>query len=248
MNQVLKVSNLKKSYGALSVINDLSLSIDEGELHAVIGPNGAGKTTFVSLLSGQVRADDGSIIFEGANINGMSMPQRSQLGICRSFQLVSILPKMTALENVALCVQAKSGSSFDILGKAANETALFDRAREHLSEVGIAAAGERPAQTLSHGERRQLEIAMALACSPKLLLLDEPLAGTSGPEAVQLMEVIRKLKGKLSILLIEHDIGAVFSLADRISVLVYGRIIASGSSDEIRSNHEVQKAYLGEGE
>jgi branched-chain amino acid transport system ATP-binding protein len=246
MTALLRVDNLAKSYGALAVISDLSLEIEAGELHAIIGPNGAGKTTLVSLLSGQIPADRGEIRFDGSPVDSLSMPQRSRLGICRSFQIISILPALSVIDNVAICVQSRSGSSFRLFRNVSHETQLFERARQILDDVGLFTGLDRPARALSHGERRQLEIAMALACSPKLLLLDEPLAGTSGPEAKRLMELIGGLKRKVTIILIEHDIGAVFSLADRISVLVYGRIIATGSGETIRSNPEVRQAYLGE--
>lgn len=243
---LLEVRNLRKSYGALKVTDDLNLSVKEAELHAIIGPNGAGKSTLIAQLSGQAGSDGGSVRFLGAEVMGMPMHKRVQAGMSRSFQITSILPGFTALENVAVAVQAGQGSSFRFFAPVADEAALNDAALEALARVGIDDRAFVRAGSLSHGEKRQLELAIALATRPRLLLLDEPLAGTSGAEADRLIEVMRSLKSELTLVLIEHDMDAVFSLADRISVLVYGRIIATGSPDQIRSDPKVRAAYLGE--
>lgn len=245
---LLEVRNLRKSYGALKVTDDLDLSVEEGELHAIIGPNGAGKSTLIAQLSGQSGSDCGSVRFDGTEMMGRAMHRRVRAGMSRSFQITSILPGFTALENVASAVQARSGSSFRFFSPVAEESALNDQALAALDRVGIADRAFFNAGSLSHGEKRQLELAIALATRPRLLLLDEPLAGTSGAEADRLVEVMRGLKGAVTLVLIEHDMDAVFALADRISVLVYGRIIATGTPDRIRDDPQVRAAYLGEEE
>lgn len=245
---LLEVRNLRKSYGALKVTDDLDLSVEEGELHAIIGPNGAGKSTLIAQLSGQSGSDGGSVRFDGTEMMGRAMHRRVRAGMSRSFQITSILPGFTALENVASAVQARSGSSFRFFSPVAEESALNDQALAALDRVGIADRAFFNAGSLSHGEKRQLELAIALATRPRLLLLDEPLAGTSGAEADRLIQVMRGLKGAVTLVLIEHDMDAVFALADRISVLVYGRIIATGTPDRIRDDPQVRAAYLGEEE
>ena len=243
---LLEVRALRKSYGALKVTDDLNLAVEEGELHAIIGPNGAGKSTLIAQLSGQSGSDGGSVRFAGAEMMGQPMHARVRAGMSRSFQITSILPGFTALENVATAVQARAGSSFRFLAPVAEETALNDAAMQALARVGIESRARIRAGRLSHGEKRQLELAIALATQPRLLLLDEPLAGTSGSEAERLIGVMRNLKRQVTLVLIEHDMDAVFALADRISVLVYGRIIATGSPAEIRGDPQVRAAYLGE--
>lgn len=243
---LLDIRGLRKAYGALKVTDDLDLSIKEGELHAIIGPNGAGKSTLIAQLSGQSPSDAGSVRFNGTEMMGKPMHTRVRAGMSRSFQITSILPGFSALENVAAAVQARRGSSFRFFSPVAEEHELNELALETLSRVGIADRAYFRAGSLSHGEKRQLELAIALATAPKLLLLDEPLAGTSGQEADRLIEVMRSLKGEITLVLIEHDMDAVFSLADRISVLVYGRIIATGIPDEVRNDPKVRAAYLGE--
>lgn len=243
---LLEVRNLRKAYGALKVTDDLNLTVEEGELHAIIGPNGAGKTTLIAQLSGQAGSDGGSVRFAGAEMMGMAMPARVRAGMSRSFQITSILPGFTVLENVATAVQARQGSSFRFFAAVAQDHALNEAALAALDRVGIADRAFIRAGSLSHGEKRQLELAIALATEPRLLLLDEPLAGTSGQEAERLVQVMRSLKGAVTLVLIEHDMDAVFSLADRISVLVYGRIIATGTPAEIRGDPQVRAAYLGE--
>jgi branched-chain amino acid transport system ATP-binding protein len=245
---ILELAALGKNYGALRVTDDVSLAIEPGELHAVIGPNGAGKTTLVHQISGLARTDSGRILFEGTDVTRMGMPQRVKLGLARSFQITSVLPGFTALENVAVAVQARSGSSFRFFASARRDPALTEPARELLDRFGLGARADVPANLLSYGEKRQLELAIALATKPKLLILDEPLAGTSHDELRAVVEILRSLKGGISILLIEHDMEAVFSLADRVSVLVYGRLIATGTPGAIRADAQVRAAYLGEEE
>jgi branched-chain amino acid transport system ATP-binding protein len=245
-DSILRLDNLSKSYGALRVTDDITLAIGPGELHAVIGPNGAGKTTLVHQISGLARSDSGRILFHGADITHRSMAQRVKLGLARSFQITSILPAFTALDNVATAVQARSGSSFRFFHPVRREARLNEPALALLDRLGLRARAEVPAGLLSYGEKRQLELAVALATDPKLLILDEPLAGTSHDESRAVIEILRSLKGNLSILLIEHDMEAVFSLADRVSVLVYGRLIATGTPEAVRSDAQVRAAYLGE--
>jgi branched-chain amino acid transport system ATP-binding protein len=245
---LLELRNLRKTYGALIVTDDVSLSVQPGELHAIIGPNGAGKTTLIHQISGTLSSDSGSILFGGEDFTHLSMPQRVRRGLARSFQITSILPGFSALANVALAVQARSGSSFRFFGNASLEKALNAPAMDCLAEVGLAARAHIPAGLLSHGEKRQLELAIGLATEPKLLLLDEPLAGTGHDESQRVVETLRRLKSRLTIVLIEHDMDAVFSLADRVSVLVYGRVIATDTPERIRANPEVRAAYLGEEE
>ncbi len=245
---LLELRNLRKNYGALVVTDDVSLSVQPGELHAIIGPNGAGKTTLIHQISGMLPSNSGQILFCGEDITHLSMPRRVERGLARSFQITSILPGFSALENVALAVQARSGSSFRFLGNASQEKDLNNPAMECLSEVGLGSRAHIPAGLLSHGEKRQLELAIGLATAPKLLLLDEPLAGTGHDESQRVVETLRRLKSRLTIMLIEHDMEAVFSLADRVSVLVYGRVIATDTPERIRANPDVRAAYLGEEE
>jgi branched-chain amino acid transport system ATP-binding protein len=245
---LLQLRNLKKTYGALTVTDDVSLSVRPGELHAIIGPNGAGKTTLIHQISGTLGSDSGQITFNGEDVTNLPMAQRVRRGLARSFQITSILPGFSALENVALAVQAHSGSSFRFFGNASHERSLNDPAMECLTQVGLGARTSIPAGRLSHGEKRQLELAIALATGPKLLLLDEPLAGTGHDESHRVVETLKRLKDRLTIILIEHDMDAVFSLADRVSVLVYGRVIATDTPERIRENAEVRIAYLGEEE
>ncbi|WP_138470041.1 ABC transporter ATP-binding protein [Poseidonocella sp. HB161398] len=246
MTALLEARGLCKAYGALSVTDDLSMQVAAGELHAVIGPNGAGKTTLIAQLSGQLAPDRGSIRFGGRDVTRLDMPARLRLGLARSFQITTLMPAMTALENVALAVQGRSGSSFRFWRPVAAERALNEAAMACLEEVGMAGRAGRPAGAMSHGEKRQLELAVALACEPRLLLLDEPLAGTGPQEAEVLVALLARLKGRITMLLIEHDMEAVFALADRVSVLVYGRILASGAPEAIRQDPKVRAAYLGE--
>jgi len=243
---VLHLEKLRKSFGALVVTDDLTFDVMPGELHAVIGPNGAGKTTLINQISGLVAPDSGTILFAGRDITALPTHARAELGLARSFQVSSILPGFSALENVALAVQSRAGSSFRVLGRAAAEAALNGPAMAALADVGLAERAQIPAGELSHGEKRALELAIALALQPKVLLLDEPMAGTGREETARLVEVLRRLKGRFSVVLVEHDMTAVFALADRISVLIYGRILASGTPAGVRADPRVVAAYLGD--
>jgi len=243
---VLRLANLHKKFGALVVTDDVTLDVMPGELHAVIGPNGAGKTTLINQMSGLLTPDSGTISFGGRDITAAPMHARAALGLARSFQITSILPRFSALENVALAVQARIGSSFRFLGRAADEAALNEPALAALADVGLAERAHAIAATLSHGEKRALELAIALAMQPKLLLLDEPMAGTGREEGERLVGVLQRLKGRFPVVLVEHDMTAVFALADRISVLIYGRILASGTPADVRANPRVVAAYLGD--
>lgn len=243
---ILRLEYLCKCYGALSVTENVTLNIARNEFHAIIGPNGAGKTTLIHQISGTIPSDSGRVLLEGRDVTGLTLPQRVRHGLVRSFQITSILPGFSVLENVALAVQARVGTSFRFFGRAAEEARLNAPALAALAEVGLEHRAGMRAGLLSHGEKRQLELALALACEPKVLLLDEPLAGTGLEESAGLIALLQRLKGRLTIVLIEHDMEAVFALADRVSVLVYGQIIATGSPAEIRDNREVRIAYLGE--
>ena len=243
---LLEVRGLTKSFGALLASDDVNLEVREGETHAIIGPNGAGKTTLISQLAGNLRPDRGRVRFAGEDITALSAPARARRGFARSFQITSIYPDFTALENVMLAVQAHSGSSFRFWRPAREEAALSSPARAILEEVGLSERSDVPAANLAHGEQRALEIATALATRPRLLLLDEPVAGMGAEETQRMIALLSSLKGGKTLILVEHDMDAVFSLADRISVLVYGRIIATGAPEEIRANLEVRRAYLGE--
>ncbi len=245
-NAVLLIENLRKSFGGLVVTDGVTLEIGAGELHAVIGPNGAGKTTLIHQISGTLTPDDGRILLNGIDIMPLPPQGRARLGLARSFQITSVLPRFSALENVALAVQARSGSSFRFLRPAAAEAALNDEAMAALSEVGLDTRADIVAAHLSHGEKRALELAIALALEPKLLLLDEPMAGTGPEESERIVTVLKRLKGRFAMLLVEHDMNAVFALADRISVLTYGRVLASGEPDQVRNDPAVMQAYLGE--
>lgn len=243
---ILQVENLSKSFGALKAADGLNLAVNEGELHAIIGPNGAGKTTLVHQLSGQFFPDSGTITFQGRDITKMPETKRPRLGLVRSFQITSIFPQSSVLENVSLAVQMQQGHSFHFFKNAKADRKTSDPAYSHLEQVGLEQYADNPAHTLAHGQQRQLEMAMALALQPKLLVLDEPMAGMGTDESARMVEFLRTLKGKVSIVLIEHDMDAVFALADQISVLVYGQIIASGAPEDIRNNSQVRQAYLGE--
>jgi len=245
---LLRLEDLRKHYGGLAVTDGVSLDVLPGEIHAVIGPNGAGKTTLIHEITGLVAPDSGRVLFAGQDITRLSFPRRVRAGLARSFQITSVVPGFTALENVALAAQACTGSSFRFLRPAASEAALNEAAAAALAEVGLADRAAIPAGALSHGEKRALELAIALATKPRLLLLDEPLAGAGPEETERLIALLTRLRSAYTILLVEHDMQAVFALADRVSVLVYGRVIATGTVGEIRGNPEVRAAYLGEDE
>ncbi len=242
---ILKIANLNKSFGGVVATENVSLEIHAGEVHALIGPNGAGKTTLVSQISGILSSDSGEIEFDHQNITCLSAPKRSLKGLARSFQITSILKDFTCQENVVLAIQAHSGHSFHIWRQLKKEKKLQDRALEVLETIGLGMHCNTIAGELAYGEQRQLEIAVALAMAPKLLVLDEPLAGMGRTDSAEMIRFLKTLKGKYSILLIEHDMDAVFELADTISVMVYGRLIASGSPKTVRSEPIVREAYLG---
>jgi branched-chain amino acid transport system ATP-binding protein len=243
---MLEVKGLIKHFGALRATDGIDFEVREGETHAVIGPNGAGKTTFISQLAGNLRPDAGTVRFAGTDITTLPAPKRARLGLARSFQITSVYPEFSALDNVALAVQAHSGHSFRFWYPARRDPSLVEPAERVLDQVGLSQRKNVLAANLAHGEQRQLEVAMALATGPRLLLLDEPMAGMGTEESQRMIALLQKLKQQKTIILVEHDMDAVFRLADRISVLVYGRVIATDVPDRIKMNEEVRRAYLGE--
>jgi branched-chain amino acid transport system ATP-binding protein len=243
---LLRVDNLVRRFGGITATDNLSLEVATGELHAIIGPNGAGKTTLISQLTGQLPPNSGTIHFGGRDVTKLPAYRRSRLGLARSFQITSLLPDFTAADNVALAAQAHDGHSFYFWGNARKEQGLRETARAALARVGLEHRADVVVSNLSHGEQRELELAVALATKPQLLLLDEPMAGLGVSESARMVELLRALRREVTIVLVEHDMEAVFALADRITVLVYGRVIASGLPADIRSNDEVKRAYLGE--
>ena len=243
---MLEVRALSKRFGGLLASDRIDLDVASGETHAIIGPNGAGKTTLIGQLAGDLRPDAGAIRFMSRDVTRLDAPSRSRLGLARSFQITSIFPELSALDNAALAVQAHRGSSFRFWRPARDERALREPAQLALESVGLGERGGIAAANLAHGEQRQLEIAMALATQPRLLLLDEPVAGMGLEESQRMVRFLATLKGRITIVLVEHDMDAVFTLADRISVMVYGRIIATGTPAQVRANEQVRRAYLGE--
>jgi len=227
---------------------DISLSVEEGEIVAIIGPNGAGKSTLITQLAGEIRPDSGRILFDGADISGEPVAQRALRGLARSYQITSIFPEFSALQNVMLAVQAQQGHSFRFWTRVSSQAALVGPAEASLARAGLAHRRDVAAADLAHGEQRQLELAMVLAGKPRLLLLDEPMAGMSQAESAQMTDLLHSLKGDYGMLLVEHDMDAVFRLADTVSVLVYGRNIATGDPQYIRSHPDVRAAYLGDEE
>ena len=243
---ILEIRDLRKTFGALKATDGVSLELRPGEIHALIGPNGAGKSTLIHQISGSIRPDSGSIRFLGQDMAGLDMAARARLGLGRSFQISSLAQEFSALRNVMLAVQARQGSSFRFFRPVMSDKSLTEPAMAMLERVGLADRAYLPAAELSHGERRQLEIAIALALGSKAFLFDEPMAGMGPEGSKSLTKFLDGLRHEAPILLVEHDMDAVFALADRISVLVYGRVIATGTVDEIRHNPEVRRAYLGE--
>ena len=246
MTALLSTDRLVKRFGGLIATDNVSIDVRPGEIHALIGPNGAGKTTLVGQITGNLAPDSGTVHFAGRDVTRLPTHARVRLGLGRSFQITSVLREFSALDSVALAVQAHQGHSFRFLADARKDTRLRDAAQQALEAVGLGARAGMPAAALSHGEQRQLEIAMALAGEPKLLLLDEPMAGMGLEESQRMVVFLRGLKSRCGMLLIEHDMEAVFALADRVTVLLYGRAIFSGTPDEIRRHPEVRQAYLGE--
>lgn len=245
---LLSAEGLRKRFGGLAATDNVSLVVDEASIHAIIGPNGAGKTTLLSQLFGQLPPDEGRIVFNSQDVTSLDTAARVQLGMARSFQVTSLCLKFTVLENVLLASQLRRGGWNGFWRAATSSRSAVARADEVLSQIGLAGRRNALVEQLSHGEQRQLEVAVALALDPHILLLDEPLAGLGPDEAVKMVALLKTLKGTVTMLLIEHDIEAVFSLADRITVLDFGKVIASGPVNEIRGHPEVRRAYLGHGE
>jgi branched-chain amino acid transport system ATP-binding protein len=243
---LLQISGLYKRYGGVVATDSLDLTIEAGEVHAVIGPNGAGKTTLVSQISGEQPPDAGTILFAGRDVTRLPAHRRARMGLRRSFQVTSVFPQLSVRDNVGLALQAQAGHSFRFWRDAGRDPALRRPAEVILRDVGLDAVADRAAATISYGEKRALEIGMVLAGEPLLLLLDEPMAGMGPADAAEIAKLLRRLKQRVAVLLVDHDMDMVFSLADRVTVLVYGRAIATGTPDEIRRNDEVQRAYLGE--
>jgi branched-chain amino acid transport system ATP-binding protein len=244
----LSVQGLVKRFGGLVATDHLDLEVRPGELHAVIGPNGAGKTTLINQLCGEIHPDEGRILLDGADIVDLPVHRRARLGVARSYQITSVFPEFTALQNVMLAVQGASGESMAFWRPVMSDARLTVPALRFIEEVGLASHANSPVTALAHGAQRQLEVAMTLALEPSVLLLDEPMAGMSHHESGEVVTLLKRLRGRYSIVLVEHDMDAVFALADRITVLVYGRPIACGTPDEIRLNAAVREAYLGEQE
>lgn len=246
MTPLLRATGVTKRYGGLLACNDFALAVMPGTLHALIGPNGAGKSTAIGLLSGEIEADAGQITFGGSNITDVAMPARVKRGLTRSFQITSVLPQFTALENVAIVAQVRAGHSFRFWRDARGDRHLTDPAHAMLDRVGLGPRAAILAADLAHGEQRQLELAMALMTGARMLLLDEPMAGLGQSESQEMTALLAALKGSLTILLVEHDMDAVAALADRVSVMVSGRVIAEGSFADMQSDKAVREAYLGE--
>jgi branched-chain amino acid transport system ATP-binding protein len=243
---LLSVKNLSRRFGGIVATDDLSLDVVRGELHAIIGPNGAGKTTLISQLTGQLQPNSGSIHFAGQDVTRLPAYRRSALGLARSFQITSLLKDFTAIDNVALAAQARDGHSFRFWGNARKEAHLRNAAMTTLERVGLGERAEAIVSELSHGEQRELELAVALASKPQMLVLDEPMAGLGVTESARMVKLLQELRREVTIVLVEHDMDAVFALADRITVLVYGRVIACDVPAAIRQNSEVRRAYLGD--
>jgi len=242
---LLQATGLGKRFGGLAAVDGVGLELRRGQVHCVIGPNGAGKSTLVNLLSGELRPDAGTIHLSGRDVTRTTAPRRSLLGLGRSFQKTNVFPAFSAFENVRLAAQSRAPRAWRVFDAAYRRADLRGEAERALAAAGLAARAEVAAGTLSHGEQRQLEIAMLLATRPSVLLLDEPLAGVGGAEAAALMALIGELKREHAILLIEHDMDAVFAVADRLTVMMNGRVLASGTPEQIRADAEVQAAYLG---
>jgi len=243
---LLRVDNLVRRFGGITATDNLSLEVVPGELHAIIGPNGAGKTTLISQLTGQLMPNSGTIQFGGRDVTRLPSYKRSRLGLARSFQITSLLKDFSAIDNVALAAQAHDGHSFRFWGNARKEPHLREAARAALERVGLGMRANVLVSQLSHGEQREFELAVALATRPQLLLLDEPMAGLGVTESARMVALLKELRKEVTIVLVEHDMEAVFALADRITVLVYGRVIACDVPDAIRRHEEVKRAYLGE--
>jgi branched-chain amino acid transport system ATP-binding protein len=243
---VLELKKVSKRFGGVVATDEVTLDVAQGEVHALIGPNGAGKTTLIGQISGSLGVDSGEIRFLGADVTRARQHLRVRAGLARSYQITSIFKRFSVLDNLALAVQARSGSSFSFWRPVASESALFEQARAIAAQVGLSDKVEFLAATLAHGEQRALEVGLALATRPKLVTLDEPMAGMGPEESQRMIALIGRIRAEVTVLLVEHDMDAVFRLADRITVLVDGRVIATGRPGEIRSHAEVRRAYLGD--
>jgi branched-chain amino acid transport system ATP-binding protein len=243
---MLRLEAIRKRFGGVVATDGVSLEVAQGEVHALIGPNGAGKTTLIAQICGSLRPDSGEVFFENRKITRDPQHKRVAAGLARSYQITSIFRRFSLLDNLALAVQARSGSSFSFWQPVEKETALFDQARSIAVEIGLSNKVNSTAGNLSHGEQRALEVGLALATQPRLVLLDEPMAGMGPEESQRMIELIARIRSRVTVLLVEHDMDAVFRLADRISVLVDGRIIATDVPGKIKSNEQVRKAYLGD--
>jgi branched-chain amino acid transport system ATP-binding protein len=243
---VLELRNVSKHFGGVIATDQVTLDVKRGEVHALIGPNGAGKTTLIGQISGDLASDGGAIVFEGADVTHAPQHERVRAGLARSYQITSLFGRLSVLDNLALAVQARSGSSFSFWRPVAAETALTEEARAIAAEIGLSGREAVVAATLAHGEQRALEVGLALATRPRLVLLDEPMAGMGPEESQRMITLVERIRAQVAVLLVEHDMDAVFRLADRVSVLVSGRVIATGAPEAIRAHPEVKKAYLGE--
>ena len=248
MSMLLQTEQITKRYGALLVTDSVSLDVREGELHAIIGPNGAGKTTLINQLSGELQPNSGRIRFQGQDVTAQGIHARARQGLLRSYQITSVFDEFTVRENATLAAMGANGHAFSFWKRLLGDAQSVAAAQEAIEAAGLAARADVKASDLGYGERRQLEMAMALAARPKFLLLDEPMAGMSVQESAAVVSLLQSLKRQYTILLVEHDMNAVFALADRISVLVYGKLMVTGTPDEIRGNEEVRAIYLGEEE
>ena len=246
MSHVLQISGLMKTFGGLTATDNVSLTVDSGEIHALIGPNGAGKSTLINQICGELIPNAGQIHLAGREITRLPPADRVALGLGRTFQITSLLDDMTVRENLGLVIQAREGGNFRIFDRAARRAEVWAEVDATLRTCALGARADVPVADLAHGEKKQLELSMALCQRPRLLLLDEPMAGLGHLESQQMIEALQAARGECAMLLVEHDMEAVFALASRISVLVYGRIIAAGTADEIRANPAVREAYLGE--
>ena len=243
---MLELRHVSKRFGGVVATDDVTLDVTRGEVHALIGPNGAGKTTLIGQISGSLGVDSGEIRFQGSDVTRLKQHERVKAGLARSYQITSIFKRFTVLDNLALAVQARSGSSFSFWHPVAKEAALFGEARTIADQIGLSQKIDSLAATLAHGEQRALEVGLALATQPKLVLLDEPMAGMGPEESQRIIALIGRIRAQVTVLLVEHDMDAVFRLADRITVMVNGRVIATGNPETIRSDAEVRKAYLGD--
>jgi branched-chain amino acid transport system ATP-binding protein len=245
MTPALELRGLWKRFGGLTATDHVSLSVAAGSLHALIGPNGAGKTTLINQVAGEMRHDAGAILLAGTEIGGLPAWQRARCGLARTFQVAQLLPQYSVLDNVALAIEVRQGHCFRFFADPRRDRRTRDQVMSHLDAAGLSLRASAAVSELGQGERKQLELAVALATRPTLLLLDEPLAGLSAGESRNVTELLATLKGRLTMVLVEHDMDAVFALADQISVLVYGRVIATGNSAAIKADAAVRAAYLG---